>query len=202
MGPGVPEARAIQGMTAGRMPGVSKVPDAEGYYLYRRPEGKSGGHGVGWSEIPQYTFKVPPGWDEIPVSIADLGGTEIDLRFQSKEAGDLAVIVAPVLRFMDLGFNARVTLKEIGDPQRVIEGFAPELYGAPLNDGEVLDSSFKTQEDGGLYYYYDLSKNRLVSATATKNRVFIITISATSRQFKKHADELRAIQQSFRVAPE
>jgi hypothetical protein len=29
-------------------------PDAEGYRTYTRPEGKSGGHGVGWSEIPRY----------------------------------------------------------------------------------------------------------------------------------------------------
>ncbi|GIL48056.1 hypothetical protein Vafri_4764 [Volvox africanus] len=74
--------------------------------MYVRPEGKSGGHGVGWSEIPPYKFRVPKGWEEIPVSIADLGGTEIDLRYQNKEQGDLAVVVAPVLRFMDVGFNA------------------------------------------------------------------------------------------------
>ena len=37
-------------------------------------------HGVGWSEIPRYSFKVPVGWEETAVSIADLGGTEIDLR--------------------------------------------------------------------------------------------------------------------------
>jgi hypothetical protein len=40
-------------------------------------QGKSGGHGVGWSEMPRYSFKVPPGWEETPVSIADLGGTEV-----------------------------------------------------------------------------------------------------------------------------
>lgn len=40
-------------------------------------QGKSGGHGVGWSEMPRYTFKVRPGWEETPVSIADLGGTEV-----------------------------------------------------------------------------------------------------------------------------
>lgn len=38
--------------------GRTKEPDAEGFYTYTRPEGKSGGHGVGWSEIPQYSFKV------------------------------------------------------------------------------------------------------------------------------------------------
>lgn len=40
---------------------MSKEADAEGYYSYIRPEGKSGGHGVGWSEIPRYEFKVPAG---------------------------------------------------------------------------------------------------------------------------------------------
>lgn len=104
--------------------GLSKEKDEAGFHTYRRPEGKSGGHGVGWSEIPVYTFKVwqclthigglaqntkaacsvilmqkhvlderihfnkkeikttwswqvPDGWKEVPVSIADLGGTEV-----------------------------------------------------------------------------------------------------------------------------
>ena len=57
--------------------GVSKSTDADGYYTYTRPEGKQGGHGVGWSELPQYAFKIPPGWSEKAVSIADLGGTEV-----------------------------------------------------------------------------------------------------------------------------
>lgn len=34
------------------------------------PLSASGGHGVGWSEIPPYSFKVGPGWDEVPTSIA------------------------------------------------------------------------------------------------------------------------------------
>lgn len=38
---------------------------------------------------------------QVPVSIADLGGTEIDLRFASPKVGRLFVIVAPVLRFAD-----------------------------------------------------------------------------------------------------
>jgi hypothetical protein len=33
------------------------------------------------------------------VSIADLGGTEIDLRFSNQKEGNLSVVVAPVLRF-------------------------------------------------------------------------------------------------------
>jgi hypothetical protein len=108
-------AQAVQGLTAGRIPGkevhsscvaaiftlngvsclvVNRIrtnvqvvfsglssPDEEGFFTYTRPEGKSGGHGVGWSEIPRYSFKVPQGWEETPVSIADLGGTEVSVHF-------------------------------------------------------------------------------------------------------------------------
>ena len=38
--------------------GKSKEVDESGFFTYTRPQGKSGGHGVGWSEIPQYSFKV------------------------------------------------------------------------------------------------------------------------------------------------
>ncbi|KAJ6337289.1 hypothetical protein OIU76_007048 [Salix suchowensis] len=93
-----------QGLLAGRIPGLSE-PDDQGWRTYRRPDDKSGGHGVGWSPIIPYLFSVPQGWEEVPVSIADLGGTEIDLRFGSSKEGRLFVIVAPVLRFADSEFQ-------------------------------------------------------------------------------------------------
>ena len=77
---GAGSSQAVQGMTAGRIPGLSSV-DSDGFRTYSRPEGKMGGHGIGWSEIPNYQFRVPDGWKEEAVSIADLGGTEIDVRF-------------------------------------------------------------------------------------------------------------------------
>ncbi|PIA47698.1 hypothetical protein AQUCO_01400357v1 [Aquilegia coerulea] len=92
-----------QGLLAGRIPGLSE-PDEQGWRTYRRPDEKSGGHGVGWSPIIPYLFSVPQGWEEVPVSIADLGGTEIDLRFANSQEGRLFVIVAPVLRFADSKF--------------------------------------------------------------------------------------------------
>lgn len=78
-----------------------------GFDVYERPTGKSGGHGIGWSEIPQYQFRVPETWGEVPVSIADLGGTEIDLRFKNKDEGELSVVVAPVLRFRCFRLHCR-----------------------------------------------------------------------------------------------
>ncbi|GBF95417.1 hypothetical protein Rsub_08379 [Raphidocelis subcapitata] len=196
---GAPRALAVQGLTAGRIPGVSETPDAEGFFLYKRPEGKSGGHGVGWSEIPRYSFRIPGGWDETPVSIADLGGTEIDLRFADRDQGNLVIVVAPVARFAEIGFNADIRIEELGPPDKIIAGFAPELYGAPLNDDDVLEQGVVAE--GGLSYYRWLVRpHRLVSATAVGNRLFIISVTApTARQWRKHEPQLRSIQESFRV---
>ncbi|MQM01608.1 hypothetical protein Taro_034366, partial [Colocasia esculenta] len=36
-----------------------------GWKTYRRPDNKPRGHGVGWSPIIPYIFKVPGGWDEV-----------------------------------------------------------------------------------------------------------------------------------------
>lgn len=190
-------AQAIQGSIAGRIPGITG-PDNNGFYTYQRPEGKSGGHGVGWSVIPQYMFKVPPGWTETPVSIADLGGTEIDLRYGKEDEGSVMVIVAPVLRFMDVGYNADVHLNEIGSPQKLIEGFAPELFGAPLKEGDVLDTEI-VDKSGNTYYEWSLKPHRLISATSVGNRVFILAAQANSRQWRKGETNLKAIQCSFKV---
>ena len=109
---------------------------------------------MGWSEIPRYSFRVPGGWQETPVSIADLGGTEIDLRYGKDAEGSLEVVVAPVLRFRDVGYNANVTIDELGEPQKIIEGFAPELWGTPLNEGDVLATQVVTAKDASPYYLW------------------------------------------------
>lgn len=190
-------SHAVQGLTAGRIPGVTG-PESNGLYRYTRPEGKSGGHGVGWSEIPRYTFQVPEGWEEKPVSIADLGGTEIDLRFENPDQGNLLVIVAPVLRFMDVGYNASVDIEQIGPPDTIIAGFAPELYGKPLMEDDVIETA--VVHDGGLtYYQWQVKPHHVVSATAVGNRVFILSTTSNSRQWRRAKDDLVHVQRSFRV---
>ncbi len=188
----------------GRIPGLSKEADADGFRTYTRPEGKSGGHGVGWSEIPPYAFLVAPGWDEVPVSIADLGGAEVDLRFQSKEEGDISVVVAPVARFADIGFNADVRLQQLVTPEQLISGFAPELTGVPLAEGDVLSTA--TPKKGSLTHYeYELKTGSpkvphlFVSATAYKNRLYILTASGTARQWRRSEANLRKMAESFRL---
>lgn len=184
-----------QGLLAGRIPGLSD-PDEEGWRTYRRPDDKSGGHGVGWSPIIPYIFKVPEGWGEVPVSIADLGGTEIDLRFASSQEGRLFVIVAPVLRFADLGENT--IIEEIGPPEKVINAFGPEVIGENV-EGKVLSMEV-AEHSGRTYYQYELEPpHALITATAAGNRLYLFNITANGLQWKRHYKALKQIADSFRV---
>ena len=101
----------------------------------------------------------------------------------------------------DIGFNASVRLPELVSPEQLISGFAPELIGLPLQDGDVL-SQERVEKNGLVYYTYELKpRHLLVSATAFKNRLFIMTASSTPRQWRK-ADvqaHLRAAVDSFQV---
>jgi hypothetical protein len=73
------------------------------------------------------------------------------LRFGNKDQGSLQVVVAPVLRFVDVGYNADVRIDQLGPPDRIIAGFGPELFGKPLDEGDVVQQEVK--EKGGIVYY-------------------------------------------------
>ncbi|KDP43060.1 hypothetical protein JCGZ_25246 [Jatropha curcas] len=185
-----------QGLLAGRIPGLSE-PDEQGWRTYRRPDDKSGGHGVGWSPIIPYSFSVPQDWEEVPVSIADLGGTEIDLRFASSKEGRLSVIVAPVLRFADnLGDNA--TIERIGPPEKVISAFGPEVIGDNV-EGKVISMNV-AEHSGRMYYQYELEPpHALITATAAGNRFYLFSVMGSGLQWKRHYKDLKRIAESFRV---
>ncbi|CAH8354713.1 unnamed protein product [Eruca vesicaria subsp. sativa] len=194
--PGEGLAVVKQGLLAGRVPGLSE-PDDEGWRTYRRPDEKSGGHGVGWSPIIPYAFSVPQDWNEVPVSIADLGGTEIDLRFASPKEGRLSVIVAPVLRFADnLGDNVKI--ENIGTPAKVINAFGPEVIGENV-EGKVLSSNV-AEHEGRLYYQFELEPPHvLITATAAGNRLYLFSVTGNGLQWKRYYKDLKKIATSFRV---
>ncbi|XP_042007732.1 psbP domain-containing protein 4, chloroplastic-like isoform X1 [Salvia splendens] len=196
--PGDGLAVVKQGLLAGRIPGLSE-PDEQGWRTYQRPEDKSGGHGVGWSPIIPYKFSVPAPaeWNEVPVSIADLGGTEIDLRFASPKEGRLFVIVAPVLRFADdLGDNT--TIDRIGTPEKVISAFGPEVIGENV-EGKVLSSQV-AEHEGRTYYQFELEPPHvIITATAAGNRLYLFNVTGNGLQWKKHYKDLKKIADSFRV---
>ncbi|KAM0862075.1 hypothetical protein ACQ4PT_045475 [Festuca glaucescens] len=184
-----------QGLLAGRIPGLSD-PDENGWRTYRRPDEKSGGHGVGWSPIIPYSFKVPGGWEEAPVSIADLGGTEIDLRFGNPKEGRLSVIVAPTRRFADDLEDA--TIEKIGSPEKVISAFGPEVIGENV-EGKVLATA-TAEYSGRTYYQFELEPPHIfITATAAGNRLYLFSVTANGLQWKRHYKDLKQIAESFRV---
>ncbi|CAN8234294.1 unnamed protein product [Cochlearia groenlandica] len=194
--PGDGLAVVKQGLLAGRVPGLSE-PDDEGWRRYRRPDEKSGGHGVGWSPIIPYAFSVPQDWNEVPVSIADLGGTEIDLRFASPKEGRLSVIVAPVLRFAD-NLGDDVKIENIGTPAKVINAFGPEVIGENV-EGKVLSSNV-AEHEGRLYYQFELEPPHvLITATAAGNRLYLFSVTGNGLQWKRNYKDLKRIATSFRV---
>ncbi|KAL0369306.1 UNVERIFIED_CONTAM: PsbP domain-containing protein 4, chloroplastic [Sesamum calycinum] len=164
--------------SSGRENSGLSEPDEQGWRTYRRPDEKSGGHGVGWSPIIPYLFSVPQDWEEVPVSIADLGGTEIDLRFASPKEGRIFVIVAPVLRFADnLGDNA--TIEQIGTPEKVINAFGPEVIGENV-EGKVLSAEV-AEHSGRKYYQFELEPPHvLITATAAGNRLYLFSVTGMS----------------------
>ena len=103
-----------------------------------------------------------------------------------------------------------IKLQEIGPPEKIVAGFAPELFGAPLQEGDTLETD--VDKKGELTYYTYVLKppaggpggnvggRRLVAATAYKNRLFLLAASANPRQWRRAESELRAIVKSFNVA--
>ncbi|KAI3978689.1 hypothetical protein MKX01_015864, partial [Papaver californicum] len=136
-------------LLAGRVPGLSD-PDEQGWRTYRRPN--------------------------VPVSIADLGGIKIDLRFASSQAGRLFVIVAPVLRFSSsLGDDFNIEM--VGTHDKVISAFGPEVTGENV-EGKVLNTEV-AEHSGRKYYQYELeTPHVLMSTTAAGNRLYIFAVTA------------------------
>jgi len=188
-------AEAVMGMIAGRVPGFSKT-DCDGFRIYTRPEAKSGGHGVGWSEITPYSFKAVESWEEVPVSIADPGGTEIDAKFRSDKDGEAKIVLAPILRFSDR--EGDVDLKELVSLQDFVRGFAPELIGSPVQEEDIIESTVSII-NARTYYTYELVNHTLISATSWNKRIYILVVSCTPLQWRKSKEENMALVDSFQV---
>ncbi|KAG0499789.1 hypothetical protein HPP92_004062 [Vanilla planifolia] len=106
-----------QGLLAGRIPGLSEA-DEGGWRTYRRPDDKSGGHGVGWSPIIPYSFKLV----QYLLQLMHLSHME-DLQ------GD-------------------ATIEKIGTPEQLIDAFGPEIIGDNVEGKvlhtEVVEHSGRT----------------------------------------------------------
>ena len=64
----------------------------------------------------------------------------------------------------------------------------------------MLDAKVVTK-DGLIFYVYELKQHRLVAATATGNRLYMLATKCNSLQWRKHGASLLAIRDSFSVPP-
>ncbi|XP_071923800.1 psbP domain-containing protein 4, chloroplastic isoform X2 [Coffea arabica] len=127
----------------------------------------------------------------------DLGGTEIDLRFANSQEGRLFVIVAPVRRFAD-NISDDAKIEEIGEPDKVIGAFGPEVIGENV-EGKVLSAQV-AEHSGRKYYQFELEPPHIfITATAAGNRLYLFNVTGSGLQWKRHYKDLKTIAESFRV---
>lgn len=88
-------------------------------------------------------------------------------------------------------------IEDIGPPSLLLNGFAPEILGGPVDEDDVVTDTMT--KNGLTYYMWETKSHDLMSATAFKNRVFIIALRANPRQWRYSKDTLRDIQKSFAV---
>lgn len=69
----------------------------------------------------------------------------------------------------------------------------------PPTDNEILET-FVDKRGGLTFYNFHCYPFYLVSMTATRNRLFIMTTACNARQWKKYEADFRKMQKSFQVA--
>ena len=75
-------------------------------------------------------------------------------------------------------------INELGPPDRIIAGFAPELYGGPLNEGDVLEEAVVRR--GGLDYYQWTIKPHRWGGACVGARACVGTRARASARARAH----------------
>jgi len=153
------------------------------------------------SAIRPYTLDIPVDWREEMVSLNDGKLYGVDLRFKSKDgSAQLAMSALP--------YANRDSIDQAGPPDEALDTFI-ELVGAfwsanGFGDPDrAVGSTSAVRSDGvGKYYIYELQSPKcLIAATATDGMLYILNVSASSRQWKKSEETLKTILNSFNVPP-
>eukprot|EP00471_Norrisiella_sphaerica_P013031 CAMPEP_0184494114 /NCGR_PEP_ID=MMETSP0113_2-20130426/27842_1 /TAXON_ID=91329 /ORGANISM="Norrisiella sphaerica, Strain BC52" /LENGTH=255 /DNA_ID=CAMNT_0026879699 /DNA_START=128 /DNA_END=895 /DNA_ORIENTATION=- len=192
--------------TAGEVsPGMGEL-EADGFRLYKRPYGASASGGMraisqGKGAFPPYQFRIPGGWKQKPVSVADPSGPETDTRFTSAEMGDLLVVLPPVFTFIDDEDSVdTITIDEIAPPMKLLPAFAPQALGIGIEeDGEDVSDIKVLKKKGLTYYNYEVKPHSLVSATVYQGRVYVLAVKASQSQWGRFKNDLQKIIDSFEV---
>jgi hypothetical protein len=91
-----------------------------------------------------------------------------------------------------------IDLNDLVSADNFLKGFAPELLGGPIQEGDVVEVN-EVQMNNRTYYSYELTDHTLVSATAWNKRIYICVVTCTPLQWRRSKVRNRLLVDSFRV---
>jgi len=166
--------------------------------------------------IGKYKFAMPGTW--IRRTVANiLSGNYCQPRcdepwtevlFQGPKGtkgGSLQVIVSPLNKLSRSSLAPGESIDKVGTMDGIIFSLGPNITGNTIEEEEVASKEAK-KIDGVTYYWYELDtpyaktgQRQVASIAAKDNAVFVMAVSATSKQWQENQDDLRKIVQSFRI---
>ena len=102
-----------------------------------------------------------------------------------------------------MGSEMCIRDRDIGPPDKLLGGFAPEILGGPLEDRDLESTVISSKNcPVGELDFYNWVTNRpraIMSATSYKNRAFVLCVKASALQWRRNEEALRRIGESFQV---
>ncbi|XP_044492856.1 thylakoid lumenal 19 kDa protein, chloroplastic [Mangifera indica] len=141
----------------------------------------------------EYVYDVPDGWKERLVSKVEKGTNGTDSEFynpKKRTEKEYLTFLAgfPQLAPMDVVLN-NLALSDV-DLQDLIAS------------AEKVDSLEKKDENGQLYYVYEIdgvSTHSLITVTCAKNKLYAHFVNAPTPEWNRDQDALRHLHESFKT---
>ncbi|KAI3428703.1 hypothetical protein D9Q98_007527 [Chlorella vulgaris] len=203
-------------LAASPVPVGTYLPAAEGmpgFCLYS-PDGKKTPAiraGVIKPEPAYYQLALPSSWAELPLLNPLTGNFCMprceepwyEFKFEDPKEGTVQLIVAENQK---LGAKPGATLAQFGTPEAVVNRVGNFITGTYLDEEDVLSAESKQLADGRTYYVYEVytpyskTGGHNLAAFTTKNGLaYLLTVSASEKQWGSSQDKLRTMVDSFQA---
>lgn len=158
-----------------------------------------------------YRFALPPTWREGKVANI-LSGNYCQPRcdepwteviFENADEGRAALLASPLFKLTPRKVQS---ISDIGSPEGVIFSIGPYITGTFLDEDDVTSATEKKQDDGELYYYYEVNSpfakfgQHIVTCATVKGDVALLfVVSASEKQWAKSQGKIKKMVQTFRA---
>ncbi|GMH43661.1 hypothetical protein BSKO_11583 [Bryopsis sp. KO-2023] len=158
-----------------------------------------------------YRFALPPTWREGKVANI-LSGNYCQPRcdepwteviFENAEEGRAALLASPLFKLTPRKVN---NISDIGTPEGIIFSIGPYITGTFLDEEDVTSATETTQDDGEVYYYYEVNspfakfgQHIVTSATVKGEVALLFVVSASEKQWAKSQSKIKKMVKTFRA---